>query len=474
MYPLTRKTIWSYGAGNLGYGLVSQIMAIYFVFYATAVLGMSGTSVGLLVSIGIIWDAFSDPVMGYLSDHTRSKRFGRRHLYLLIGGIGVAVLHIFLWNISPGLSNRVKWYLMVLFVLAIKTFITIYITPYTALAAEISDDYTDRTRIQAVKTAFFITGIFMAAAFGMAVFFRSTELYPMGQLNPSGYRNISVFGSVFMLISMTFAYFGTNDRIDLLNDRILSNQELTIGAFFSEMRSAYANRDFRAVAVGYLFTNVSSALLSTLALHVYTFTFHMNNYAIAVIVGIQLLMSVLSQPFWIRYSDRFEKKGAINAGITLAAVGSVYFILSVLFRTTVQSSFLWLIPFSIIAGFGTGGLFTIPQAMVADTVDSNAVTSGKRQEGVFYGILTLTYKLSQSIAIFLLGIALDLLRFDPDLPAQMESTVIGLGLLMSLGSLASFGFSYLFYRSYSLTRKRMYEIHESIEQLSRRIKEDTE
>ncbi len=463
MKPISYRTLWGFGAGNLGFGLISQIIAAYLVFYATAILGMSGASVGLLVSLGIIWDAVSDPIMGYLSDHTRSDRFGRRHLYLLIGGIGVTILHVFLWNISIELSGSVKWFLMVFYVLSIKTFITIYITPYTALAAEISDDYTDRTRIQAIKTIFFLIGLFLATAFVMAIFFKSTTLYPVGQLNPTGYRNMSIFGSVLMFLSMTLAYKSTKHLIPELNARLLSNQTPTFSAFFKEMALAFSNLDFRSVVLGYLFANVSSALISTLALHVYTFTFYMNNNGIALIVGIQLMSSILSQPFWIRYSDKYEKKKAVHTGILIAIGGSLYFIACVYFKSIVQANILWLIPFGVLAGFGTGGLFTMPQAMVADAVDSSTLITGKRQEGVFYGTLTLCYKLSQSIAIFVLGIALDYLRFNPDLQVQSEFTAVGLALLLSIGSIISFGFAYMSYSPYSLTRGKMLEIHKQID-----------
>jgi Na+/melibiose symporter-like transporter len=470
MKPLSYRTLWGFGAGNLGFGLISQIMAAYLVFYATAILGMSGASVGLLVSIGIIWDAFSDPIMGYLSDHTRSDRFGRRHLYLLIGGIGVTILHVFLWNLSREMEGDVKWFLMVFYVMSIKTFMTIYITPYTALAAEISDDYTDRTRIQAVKTIFFLIGLFLATAFGMAIFFRGTLLYPIGQLNPAGYRNMSIFGSALMLLSMAFAYRSTKHLVPELNARLLSNQAPSFSAFFKEMAMAFANLDFRSVVLGYLFANIASALISTLALHVYTFTFHMNNNGIALIVGIQLMASILSQPFWIRYSDKYEKKKAVHTGILIAIVGSLYFVACVYFKSYVQANVLLLIPFGALAGFGTGGLFTLPQAMVADTVDSNAIVTGKRQEGVFYGTLTLCYKLSQSIAIFMLGIALDYLRFDPRFPVQSEFTAIGLALLLSIGSIISFAFAYMSYLPYSLSRAKMSEIHHQIDLMKASIK----
>ncbi len=465
MKPISNRTLWGFGAGNLGYGLILQIIAAYLVFYATAILGMSGASVGLLVSIGIIWDAFSDPIMGYFSDHTRSERYGRRHLYILIGGIGVTVFHVFLWNISIEMSGSVKWFLMVFYVLSIKTFMTIYITPYTALAAEISDDYTDRTRIQAIKTIFFLIGLFLATAFGMAIFFRGTVLYPVGQLNPAGYRNMSIFGSVLMFFSMAFAYRSTKHLIPELNARLLSNPSPSFSAFFKEMGNAFSNLDFRSVVFGYLFANIASALISTLALHVYTFTFYMNNNGIALIVGIQLISSILSQPFWVRYSDKYEKKKAVHTGILIAIAGTLCFVVCIYFKSVVQSNVLWLIPFGALVGFGTGGLFTMPQAMIADTVDSNALNTGKRLEGVFYGTLTLCYKLSQSIAIFLLGIALDYLRFNPDLPVQSEFTAIGLALLLSIGSIVSFSFAYISYGPYSLTRDKMLEIHNQIDLL---------
>ena len=466
MQTLNKKTLWAFGFGNLGFGLTTQIISSYLVFYATVILGMSGTSIGVLVSIGIIWDAVSDPIMGYLSDLTKSKRFGRRHLYLLVGGIGTVVINLALWFIPSSYSNLAKWLLMINFVLLIKTFLTIYITPYTALAAEISDDYTDRTRIQAVKTVFFLLGLFLATSFGMLIFFKATPEYPTGQLNPSGYHSMAIFGSVMMAASMLFAYLSTKRMIPQLNARILSTPKLSVKTFFSEIFNSFKNKDFTAVVLGYLFTNIASALISTLGLHVYTYTYHLDNNGIAVIVGSQLIMSILSQPFWIKYSDKHEKNKAIKLGITFALAACVYFLITVMFRHLIDGNVLYLLPFGILAGFGTGGLFTMPQAMVADTVDAQALKTGSRQEGVFYGTLTLCYKLSQSVAIFLLSATLDLLKFDASKDVQLASTVVGLALLLAVGSAVALILAYLSYRPYSLTKKTMSEIHQKLTQRS--------
>jgi len=465
METLNKKTLWGFGVGNLGFGLISQILSAYLVFYATVILDMSGASIGILVSIGIIWDALSDPIMGYLSDLTRLKKYGRRHLYLLIGGIGSVVVNLGLWFIPASYTNLTKWLMMIVFVLLIKTFMTIYVTPYTALAAEISDDYTDRTRIQAVKTTFFLLGLFFATAFGMLVFFKSTPEYPIGQLNPKGYHMMAFFGSLVMLGSMISAYWSTKHLIPQLNSRILSNPSINVKTFFKEIRDSFKNSDFRAVVLGYLFTNIASALISTLGLHVYTYTFHLNNNGIAAIVATQLILSILSQPFWIKYSDKHEKSKAIKLGITLAIAGCLYFIATILLKDMIAGRVFYLLPFALLVGFGTGGLFTLPQAMVADTVDEQALKTGSRQEGVFYGTLTLCYKMSQSIAIFLLGFALDFLKFDANLSVQLESTVIGLSMLLAIGSIISLSLSFIAYLPYNLTKKRMQEIHLSIKKL---------
>ncbi len=99
---------------------------------------------------------------------------------------------------------------------------------------------------------------------------------------------------------------------------------------------------------------------------------------------------------------------------------------------------LYFIPFAVIAGFGTGGLFTLPFSMIADVIDLDELNTGKRAEGSYYGCLTLFYKLSQSITLLLIGFVLDLVKFDASLPLQAENTVIILGLMLCIGSGLSF------------------------------------
>lgn len=459
---LKKATLWGYGAGNFGYGVISQAVSTFLMFYATAVLGMNGAWVGMLVSIGVIWDAVSDPIMGYLSDQTRSKRFGRRHLYLWLGGVGIAITNVLLWYIQPEMSLMVKLISMATWILVLKTFLTIYITPYTALSAELTDGYEERTKIQAVKTAFFLTGIFFTAALGLVLFFKPTPEYPIGQLNPAGYQSMGMATSVLMLISMLIVIMTTRKMIPYLNGRILSEGQVGTAHFIKSIRHAFRNKDYASVVWGYLFTNLSSAMINTIGLHVFTYTFSLNSAGIAMIVGTQIIVSILSQPVWASLSDRMEKRELIKLGIQISVLGCIYFLLMVVFRNQFAFQFYHLIPFSILAGFGTGGLYTLPQSMVADTVDVNALEVGMRQEGVFYGCLTLSYKLSQSIAIFLLGFLLELSGFNPELGNQTDQTGLVLGLVLTLGGIIFFLLAYWAYRHYDLNREKVNEVHAAL------------
>ncbi|MDD2458864.1 MAG: MFS transporter, partial [Eubacteriales bacterium] len=197
----------------------------------------------------------------------------------------------------------------------------------------------------------------------------------------------------------------------------------------------------------------------------FTYTFHLSSQQIALVLGLQFLISIISQPMWAAVSRRMDKKPALHLGLAFASAGSLVFILLVLFRQDLQANPYVFIPFSLLTGVGTGALFTLPLSMVADTIDFDELRSGQRAEGLYYGSLTLYYKASQAIAIFLIGILLDLIRFDASLPVQSDVTTLSLGLLLAVGSLLSFGLSYLSLRGYDLDEEKVQAIQARIAEI---------
>ncbi len=459
--PIIDKII--YGSGNLTFGVVIQIISTYMVFYSTVILNLSGSIIGLAVAISVVWDAISDPIMGHISDYTYSKKFGRRHFYILIGAISIAIFNFFLWGIPQTFPAIWKTILIVALLLLVKTCSTIFSVPHTALGAELTDDYNERSSIQGIRTIFFILGLFSANVMGMFLFFKPTPEYPQGQMNPLAYRDIGITASVIALVFGLICYFGTKKYIPVLNEKIKPDSTKH-GAkeLLQSLSSALTNADYRNVVLGYLFTNIASALIGAVGMHVFTYTFRFGNYGIALIFGVLFGVSIISQPVWVKISARIDKKPTILLGLSSSLIAALYFLILVILRSTVAGQAMWFVPFAILSGFGMGGLFAIPLSMIADTIDVEDLNSGERKEGIYYGCLTLCYKLSQSVAIFILGIFLDIVKFDSDLPVQPAGTVFALGLILAVGSIISVIIAMVFYNKYSLNRIKIADVQQQL------------
>jgi Na+/melibiose symporter-like transporter len=453
-----------YGAGNLAFGIVFQIISTYMVFYSTVILNIPGSIIGLAIGISVIWDAISDPIMGHISDHTSSRKFGRRHFYILSGAFTIAASNFFLWDIDPKLSTLWKTFIIIMLLLLVKTFTTIYSVPHTALGAELTDDYNERSSIQGIRTIFFILGLFSANVMGMSLFFRPTPEFAQGQLNPAAYRNIGITASAAALVFGLFCYFSTKKYIPYLPQmhKDAKNTKSGMKGLLQDVVSAMSNADYRYIVFGYLFTNIATALIGSIGMHVFTYTFHFGNYGIAVIFGVLFGTSMLSQPIWVKISTLLDKKPTVLLGLASSMMSGLYFLMLVLFQKSVIGNVLLFIPFALLAGFGMGGLFSLPLSMIADTIDVDELASGERKEGIYFGCMTLCYKLSQSVAIFILGVFLDMLRFDPTLAIQPRGTVITLGLILAIGSLLSVSLAMLFYAKYSLNRSKIAVVQQQI------------
>lgn len=453
----------TYGMGNFSVGVAIQIIGTFLMFYCTAILNIPGSLVGMVISISIAWDAITDPLMGYISDNTKSKAFGRRHQYLAIGAIGISILNLLLWNIPNSYSEIAKFYIILIFIIGIKTFMTIFITPYTALGAELSNNYNERTSIQGIKTIFFLLGLFFVSAFLLSIFFKPSAEFPVGQLNPKAYSYMSIWSSIIIFLFSMLCFFFTKKYIPILRlAENHTNEKLGLSNLFVSFKNIIANVLFRSVALTYMFSNIASAIFSNIGLHVFTYTFILNNQQIALIFGIQFVVSILSQPTWIFISKRVDKKPSVKLGLGLCIIASAYFLILVLFRTYTCGNAIYFLPFAAMAGFGTGALFTLPLSMIADIIDLEELNTGKRSEGTHYGCLTLFYKFSQSITLLLMGFILDIIKFNSSLPIQSEGTITALGFILGAASTICFLAALLSLNNYSFDKLTIEKIQKQI------------
>lgn len=449
-----------YSLGNLSYGVVLQIISSFLTFFATSVLGISGTLTGTMLFISVIWDAVTDPLMGYISDNTKSKRFGKRHGYMIFGIILLAISNAVLWGTQQTFSMEVKVVVLFVSLMLCETFTTVFATPYAALGAELSDDYDERTKIQSVKSAFFLLGLAMPTVLGVLIFFRATPEYPLGQLNPGAYLPLGLFTSFFALVCAVPSITSTWHKRNY--DENENRGKFSFIAMFRDMASPLKNRESRNVILGYLWQNVTTAIVMTLSMHIFTYTFQLASTSISLISAVLLAAAVISQPLWVKRTMTKGKRRAILESIAIAMAGGLMFVVLVAIRGQIEGNGIVFIPFALIVGYAMGGMVCIPQAMIVDTIDMDEYITGKRKEGSVYGCMTLFYKVSQAVTIFALGVYLDVIGFDASVGMQSARINGLLGYSLPIGLTLSLLITYLHFSKYSLTRDKLEDIQKGL------------
>lgn len=452
MKKIENKVKFCYGVGNLGYGTISQTMSNFIMFFGTSVLGISGTLVGIAVAISAFWDGLSDPIVGYLSDRHKSKIFGRRLGFMLIATFGMAVFNILLWSLPQSLSMGFKFVWLLVCLIAIETFNTLFATPYVALGIDIAPDYNDQSSLQGFKTVFFICGMIMPTVL-MMIFMPSKD--GASQLLQSGYINISYITSILCIICGTVVVLGTLKKVRNMPEfKTREKEENAFFKIFYNFFKTLKHKNFSPLICGYSVALIAAAFLTSVGMHLFTYSFHFTSTQISVLMIFLFAGAILSQPIWIFISKRIDKKPALNVALTLllCAIGLVAVVF--LFRTymPVNLTFYLILPCVLFCGFGTGALYNLPISMYADVVTLEKLKSNENKTATYSGYMTFAYNVSNSIALLIIGVLLDLIKFNPKQPVQALKVQNSLGLIVILGCSISIAIAIVIFNKYKLTR----------------------
>lgn len=452
MKKISNKTKLSYGIGNLGYGTISQTMSNFIMFFGTSVLGISGTLVGIAVAISAFWDGLSDPIVGYLSDRHKSKIFGRRLGFMLIATFGMAVFNLLLWSIPQSLSMGFKFVWLIVCLIAIETFNTCFATPYVALGIDISPDYNDQSSLQGFKTVFFILGMILPTIL-MMIFMPSKQ--GASQLLQSGYINISYITSILCIICGTITILGTLKKVRMLPEyKTRGKEDNAFFKIFYNFFKTLKNKNFSPLICGYSIALIAAAFLTSVGMHLFTYSFHFSSTQISILMMILFVGAIFSQPIWIYISKRIDKKPALNTALILLliAIGLVALVFGFRNFMPVSLCFYLILPCVLFCGFGTGALYNLPISMYADVVTLEKLKSKENKTATYSGYMTFAYNVSNSLALLIIGILLDLIKFNPKEPVQAMKVQNSLGVIVILGCSISIAIALLIFNKYKLTR----------------------
>jgi GPH family glycoside/pentoside/hexuronide:cation symporter len=442
MQKLNRRKKWIYGSGDLGISLTLTIISAYFAIFLTDVVGIKASVGGIAIAIGLTWDYLNDPIIGHISDRTRT-RWGRRRPFLLFGALPFAVFFALMWWLPP-IENKVALavYFALMYVL-FEAAATIVYMPYTALTPELTQDYDERTAISTTRMFFSIVGSLVAF---------TVPLMVVDGFRPEHANRVLIMGLSFAIVSalpLFLVFWGTRERPEFMHQEQPSLRQ--------SIRAVRGNRPFFFGLGIYLFTWVSFSILQVMLLYFIKYVVQRETQSDLIMATI-FVVAILALPFWERVSRRLNKRLAYIIGISFWAVVQLFLI-----SLTPSSSLGLLLFMCVMAGIGVGAAHILPWSIMPDAIEWGEWQTGERHEGVFYSLITFLQKVASSIAVPMALFMLDFTGYIPNSASQPDSVVSGIRMLTGPIPAALLCLGILFASLYPLGRENYNQLARELE-----------
>lgn len=425
-----RTTIWTkffYGFGSVAYGVKDNGFSFFLLLYYNQVLGLPQDWLGPGILIVLIVDALSDPIVGSASDRWHSK-LGRRHPFMYVAIVPVAISYFFLWNPPAGLGDVGLFSYFIVLAIIVRTFITFYEVPSSALVAELTDDYDQRTSFLSFRYFFGWWGGLAMAVLSYTVLLVPTKDYPIGVLNREGYETMGVVASGIMAFAILVTCLGTHKYIPFLRQPP-AKQAFNLSRISGELWETLSDRSFLAIFVASLFSAVASGMSASLDIYLNTFFWGMDNAQLGRINMSYFLSAIAALVFAPMISKRLGKK---KAAISIAAMAAIISPLSYIMRY-----------FDFFPENGTSELFwtlmgirmfdvsltiassILVASMIADLVEQSELRTGRRSEGLFFAARNFVNKSVSGIGVLMATTILSVVNFPKDaVPGEVDIEII--------------------------------------------------
>lgn len=415
---LSRAQKTTYGAGDMSISLAVTIVGAYFAIFLTDVVGLSPGLAAIALFVGRSWDYVNDPLVGYLSDRTRS-RWGRRRPYLLFGAVPFGLAFALMWWRPP--FDAQAW-LVVYYALAYLVFdaaVTVVYMPYVSLTPELTQDYDERTSLTSYRMAFSLLASLIAFVVPAAM---------IGRFYPDNASRVLTMGLVFGLACIApilVTFFGTSER------SAYEHQEQP--KLIPSIRAALRNRPFVFGMVMFLLTWMSIALLQATLLYFIKYVLVREAQADLIMAAI-FVTALVTLPIWLAVSNRSDKRRAYVIGIAFWAAVQVVLVL-----LSGETPLALVMAMCVLAGVGVAAAHVLPWSIIPDAIEWDEWKTGARHEGMFYSIVTLAQKVASSIAVPLALLLLEAAGYegaasatgaDELVAAQSESAVNAIRVLV--------------------------------------------
>jgi GPH family glycoside/pentoside/hexuronide:cation symporter len=451
-----------YGTGDWGISSSYMLRSIFYAIYLTDVVGLEPRLASFGGLVGVVWDAINDPIIGMLTDRTRS-RLGRRRPFLLWFAVPFGISFVILWSAPQWDSQAALLVYVTLTYMLMDTLQSLIYVPYLALTPELAPDYDERTSLTAFRSFFQLFG---SLAVVLAAPNIVDHVLEAGFTQQQGYMLVgAIFGGISIIPLLLIAVF--------VRERATPQQTEAL-PLSETLRMTWRNKPFRyGVAIHLL--NWSAADMIAVVFPFFMLYWVAGGDQLATIrllgfdlayesafFGVLMLVCILFIRFWLWLARVRNKREAYMLGMSFwVAVQLLAFAIQ-----PGQDAFLLIL--AALAGIGISAAYTLPDALFADVIEWDELLTGRRQEGIYFGVRAFIRKVAGALVIFVTLQALGWSGYQVPPEGVTQFTQPGSALLMIRLLASPFGalmlsgvilFTYLF----PLTRERYERIQRLLE-----------
>ncbi len=428
-----------WGTGTLGISIMFNTTNILLLRFMTDFLGIAAATGGFILLVSKIYDAVTDPVMGIISDKTRS-RWGRRRPYIFIGGILCAVAFYGLFHAPSFDETRSAVVIMLFLLILYSTGYTIFNVPYMAMPAEMTKDYHERSflvqfRVYAIAIGTLIGG------------FVAPFLVQLTGGGRAGHQGMAFILALVIVTATTICFLTTKSAraTNRVQASHLSPREQFV--IFTQ------NRPF-LLLIGIKFFQLFALAVGQAVLAYFILRVLEREYDfLGIYLAISSVSIFLSTPFWLMLSKMRGKPFCYFAASALYALVAASW-----FWASAENPVSFFMIRGALSGLAAGGMLLMGQAMLPDTIAFDAQKSGLNREGVFAGVYTSAEKMAFAIGAAVIGVFLGSMGYvesTTGMAEQPESALLAIRLSMSFLPMTLTLISCLFLIPYDLDEKKL-------------------
>lgn len=465
--PLSFSTKLYQGLGAIPDTVKNWVFTTFTLIFYNQILGMNALLVSVALAIAIVFDAITDPLVASLSDNSKT-RWGRRHPWMIVASLPLGLALYAVYVPPAGLSEMGLFAWLVTFTILTRGLMTLYFVPWAAIAAELSDDYDERTSVMAFRYAI---GWIIGVSFPLFIYsfvMPGSEEFPVGQLNPAGYPRMAILAGALLSGGALLTTLLTWREIPHLRQHAGAPARFGLAQTGREIAQALRNRQFALVFTIVLIMSAITGTIANVTIYMATYFWGLTTEDLRWF-ALSALGAVVAFPLVALIQRRWDKKQILLGASIVSLIDGIVLVnlrfLGVLPENGDPLLLVILVGNGVFAAGVAVVLGIISSSVVADLLDDHELRTGYRQEAMFNAALSFSGKAISSVGAILGGLIITGIAFPTGVaPGEVPGDAIQrLGLVIGIAIPALYGIPIALITRYRITRERHAEIRAALD-----------